>query len=164
MSDDDFKPYSNRYGIAGTSYMIQVGMKHNKWTILLLKANIVLDYYIFKDTSVDKLPERDRIVNWILKTIPFDIYARHVIRTVILLLQEADKSKGKRKVIPNLEDCAKAKEKLIKIEDSESKRPLKLEGVIEGLPYNTLAKKFRDVLSDVIVDLERAITALKKII
>ena len=73
MSNSDFKPFSNIYGISGTSYLIQLGMIHNKWAIILLKAKDVLDYHIFKDVDVDKLPERDRIVKWILFTIPFDI-------------------------------------------------------------------------------------------
>lgn len=164
MCDDDFIPFSNIYGIAGTSYRIQLGMKHNKWTILLLKAKIILDYHIFKDTTIDKLPERDRIVNWILITIPFDINPLHAIRTVTLLLQEADGNKEKKKEIAPIEDCIRAKEELKKIEGTDLKRPLDLEEASEGKSHQTVTEKLHNILNGVIIELERVVSVLKKII
>jgi len=164
MINDDFKPFSNIYGISGTSYLIQLGMKHNKWTILLLKAKVVLDYCIFKDVDDDKLPERDRMVKWILTTIPFDINPQHVIRTVILLLKEAKKNREMKKDIPSIKDGIKAKETLEKVEESELKRPMNLGGVIEVKAYQVVAEKLRNILHDTIENLERVITVLNKLI
>ena len=164
MFNDDFKPLSNIYGISGTFYLIQLGTIHNKWMIVLLKAKDILDYHIFKDVDVDKLPERDRIVNWIRMTIPLDINPQHVIRTVIILLKEADKNKEKKKDIPSIKDCIKAKEMLKKIEEVELKRPINLGGVIEEKPYQAVAEKLCNILSETIENLEKVITVLKKLV
>ena len=103
MSYDDFIPFSNIYGISGTSYLVQLATIHNKWAIVLLKAKVILDYHIFKDLDVDKLPERDEIVKWILSAIPFDINPHHIINTVLILLKEAAKNKEKKKLVASKE-------------------------------------------------------------
>jgi len=164
MSNNDFKPFSNIYGISGTSYLIQLGMIHNKWAIILLKAKDVLDYHIFKDVDVDKLPERDRIVNWILYAIPFDINPQHIIKTVSILMKEADKNKEKKKILPSKEDCIKAKETLKRIKEAELKRPMNLGGVIEGKPHQAVTEKLRNILIETIENLERVITVLQKLV
>jgi len=162
MFKDDFKPLSNIYGISGTSYLIQLGMIHNKWVIVLLKAKDILDYHIFKDVDVDKLPERDRIVNWILMTIPLDINPQHVIRTVIILLKEAVENKEKKKQIVSIEDCIKSKEKLKKIEEAELKRPMNLGGVIQGKPHQAVAENLLNIISETTENLKRVIAVLNK--
>ena len=162
MSHNDFKPLSNIYGISGPSYLIQLGMIHNKWAIVLLKAKVVLDYHIFKDVYVDKLPERDRIINWILMMIPLDINPQHVIRTVIILLKEADENKEKKKQIISIEDCIRAKERLKKNEEAELKRPKNLGGVIQGKTHQTVAENLLNILSETIENLGRVITVLNK--
>ena len=163
MSYDDFKPFSNIYGISGTSYLVQLAMIHNKWAIVLLKAKLVLDYHIFKDFDVDKLPERDRIVNWIRSAIPFDINPHHIINTVLILLKEAAKNIEKKKFFASKEDCIQAKEKLKKIGDPELRRPISMGRVIETKPHQAVAEKFRNVLSETIENLEKVIIVLKEL-
>ena len=164
MLNDDFKPMSNIYGISGTSYLIQLAMIHNKWAIVLLKAKVVLDYYIFKDVNVHKLPERDRIVNWILETIRLGINPQHIIRTVIILLKEADKNKEKKREITCVNDSPKTKKISKKIEEAELEKQLNLEGIIEGKLSQAGAEKLRNILSETIETLARVILVLKKLV
>jgi hypothetical protein len=164
MSYEDFKPISNIYGISGTSYLVQLAIIHNKWAIVLLKAKVILDYYIFKDLDVDKLPERDRIVKWILSVIPFNINPHHIINTVLILLKEADENKEKKKIVASKEDCIQAKEKLKKVDELELRTSTSIGRVIEAKPHQAVAEKSRTILSETIENLEKVITILKKII
>jgi len=164
MTFEEFKPFSNIYGISGTSYLIQLGMIKNRWTVVLLKAKNVLDFYIFKDSDKDNLPVRNRIINWILKAIPLDISPQHVNRTVQILLKECKENKEKRKEIASREDCIQAKEMLKKIEVPKLSRPMNQGGLIEGIPYQMMAEKSRTILTETIENLERIIMVLKNLV
>ena len=95
MSQKDFEPLTGQLGISGTSYYIQLGLINNKWVIKLLRGKEIIDSYIFNDIMPNELPNRERIIAWILNAIPMNINSYQVQITVGFLIKQAQNNREK---------------------------------------------------------------------
>ena len=118
MAEKDFNPLTSQFGIAGTSYNLQMGIINDKWAIRILKEKNVVNCNIFKDIGLDKLPEGNQIVNWVLNAVAISINPRQIWKTVQILLKQAAKNREKKKVIVPIKE-AREKE-LEKTDEKES--------------------------------------------
>lgn len=97
MSELGFEPLTSQLGIAGTSYRLQLGLINGKWACRLLKGKQVIDCYIFKDTSIEELPNTNQIINWVLASVPFPLNPHQIWRTTHILMRQAIENKEKKK-------------------------------------------------------------------
>jgi len=97
MSELGFEPLTSQLGIAGTSYRLQLGLINGKWACRLLKGKQVIACYIFKDTSIEELPNTNQIINWVLTKVPFTLNPHQIWRTSQVLMKQATENKDKKK-------------------------------------------------------------------
>lgn len=97
----DFIPLSGQLGIAGSSYMLQMGKVSNFWAIRLVKGPDVLDSKVFKDTG-QEMPNANVLTGWVLSvlTIP-NINTYQIQKTIGFIRQQSlrtlDEQQAKKK-------------------------------------------------------------------
>jgi hypothetical protein len=105
MSQKDFEPITGQLGISGTSYGIQFGVINGKWAIRLLRGKGVIDCNIFHNETDEELPNRERIIAWILNAIPMNVNSYQVQITVGFLIKQTQNNREKKKVLMSLRDA-----------------------------------------------------------
>ncbi len=118
-----FAPLSTALGIAGTSYLVQLGLINEKWAARVLKGRDVIDSYVFKDEDIDAdRPNSNIIVGWILRTITLpNINPYGVMKTVQALLKQAVDKKDKHRMSAPISETQHVK--LEQVPQNELKRP-----------------------------------------
>ncbi len=121
MSEKDFEPLTSQLGIAGTSYRLQLGLINNKWASRLMKGKGVIDSYIYDNIEGD-MPNGNRIVGWVLKTVAIpNINPHQIMKTTQYLMRQARENKEKKKIIAPLQEAKEIE--LKRVPESELKRP-----------------------------------------
>jgi hypothetical protein len=120
----DFIPLSAQLGIAGSSYMLQMGKVSNFWAIRLVKGPDVLDSKVFKDTG-QEMPNANVLTGWVLSvlTIP-NINTYQIQKTIGFIRQQSlrtlDEQQAKKKEQGKAESASVSLET---VADRDIKRP-----------------------------------------
>lgn len=122
MSEKDFEPLTSQLGIAGTSYRLQLGLINEKWASRLMKGkDVIIDSFIYENVE-GKVPNGNKIVGWVIKTVAIpNINPHQIMKTTQFLLRQASENIEKKKVMAPLEEAKKVE--LEKVPESELKRP-----------------------------------------
>ena len=84
----DFIPFSSQLGIAGSSYMLQMGKVNGIWAIRLIKGSDVLDSKIFKEDP--DMPNANRLTGWVLSVLQIpNINTYQIQKTIGFIRQQA---------------------------------------------------------------------------
>lgn len=84
----DFIPFSSQLGIAGSSYMLQMGKVNGIWAIRLIKGSDVLDSKIFKEDQ--DMPNANRLTGWVLSVLQIpNINTYQIQKTIGFIRQQA---------------------------------------------------------------------------
>lgn len=130
MTEIDFEPLTGLLGIAGSSYILQIGLINGKWAVRLLRGKKILDVLICKDKDIESgLPNQNVIINWVLRSVAIpNISSFHIKRTVQILLKQARANKDKLKVRVTIKEVREIElkkvstSKLVRNENSSGKK------------------------------------------
>ena len=81
----------NQFGIPGTDYRIQLEIINGKWVYRLLKGNILIESYAFKEEDLDAsgFPNHNLIVGVVLRTIASpNINPHQILKTIQALTKQ----------------------------------------------------------------------------
>jgi hypothetical protein len=110
-----FIAFTPSYGIAGTSYHLQIGQINKTWTIRLMKDSTIVKQQLFggnqfssergmtpqngsNDTSAG-LPDKDVLVAWVRQILPIPMLNEvHIINTIRGMLTIAEENYQKHKI------------------------------------------------------------------
>jgi hypothetical protein len=96
---EGFMALSAPLGIAGSSYMVQLGKVNALWAVRLVKGNDVLDSKVFRDKGADDIPNANEVVGWILQVLPIpNLNPYQISKTVGFIRQEAIRRNEDNKV------------------------------------------------------------------
>ncbi len=160
MTEWKFIPFTNEYGIAGTSYQLVMGRVNDSWSMRLIKDSTILKQQMFsnpdshgkKNMLADKdyFPETERLIGWVRVAILLpNVNEYSISRTVKMLKEEARANwakfiekkksggKGERNSIKlehvNVEDLHRFSSQGRVLEDDEIKDPKILRKRIKDL-------------------------------
>ena len=90
MSEQNtFIPLSGQLGIAGSSYMLQIGKVGNFWALRLVKGADVLDSKVFKDEGAE-MPNANKLTGWVLSVLAIpNINTYQIQKTIGFIRQQA---------------------------------------------------------------------------
>ena len=138
MSENEFIPMSAQLGVTGSSYLLQMGLVNEKWSIRLVKGQSILDSKVFEE----KMPNANILTGWVLSALVLpNINTYQIQKTVGFIRQKA---------IRNYQDRQAAKQTAGK----EERKSVELEKVPE--------KKLKRIVSkSVVKDAEESDSGIK---
>ena len=88
----DFMPLTPQLGIAGSSYLIEMGLVNDFWAIRLVKGKSVLDSKVYKDSK--DLPNANILTGWVLSVMVLpNVNTYQIQKTVGYIHQKARQNK-----------------------------------------------------------------------
>jgi hypothetical protein len=123
----DFIPLSGQLGIAGSSYMLQIGKVGTFWALRLVKGADVLDSKVFKDKGAE-MPNSNILTGWVLSVLAIpNINTYQIQKTIGFIRQQAmrtvDEQQSKKKTQGKAESSKVTLEKTPESEIKRSKGP-----------------------------------------